>query len=342
MSKIQDKIKALQTAADENAPAVRAAFLAVIEEIRSNLFDTAELEIAIANLDIEFALKATHIEDMNDLLFGVGMNKDAYIFSHTVNNIYSVGAATAIVNLPPNLQKAIKYDNLSERAINLMRKDGAKMVVDLTESSKAGVRAVISRSIAENVNPTKRLREIRQLIGLTDEQSNAVLNFRRQLETQQQLGFTPVGERRLSAVDQTVVNRHMREGHLTNQQIDDMVERYYQSMLNKRAWDIAHTESLNAINNGQLELWEQGLDQGLFDDNVDRKFWIVTRDDRLRPSHAAIPGMNPYGVKIRSQFLTPFGLVYGPGDRNSNLINCRCCLVLGEFGQVYTRDGYIK
>lgn len=342
MNPYEKQIEALMKAANSNSPALKAAFIAVLEEIRTNLFDTAALEIALAQMNIEGAIAATHIDDMDNLLFGIGMDKNAYIFSQQVQNIWSIGAATAIANLSPEIQKLISFDSIGERAIKLMRNDGANLARDLTQSSREGIRVVIERSLSTGINPAKQARYIRQLVGLTDYQAQAILNFREQLETRQVLGFTPPGDRRLNAVEQAMVNRHMREGTFSDEQIDQMVERYFQSMINKRANDIAHTEALNAINNGQQELWEQGLDQGIFDDNEDRKFWIVTRDDRLRPSHAAIPFMNPNGVKIRSMFITPFGAVNGPGDRNVNLINCRCVAILGWYGQQYTNEGYIQ
>lgn len=341
MSKAEDKIKALQAAADNNAPYLRQAFFSVIEEIRANLFDTAALEIAIAQKDINAMLRAIQIDQMDNLLFGIGVDKSAYIFTQQAQNIFAIGAATSISLLSPTTQKMLSFDSIGERAIRNIRADNLNLVSGLTSNSRAGVLTAIERSLAEGTNPARQAREIRQLIGLTSEQTQAVLNFRRQLETRQVLGFTPPGERRFDAVETAMINRHMKEGTFSTSQIDAMVERYYQSSINKRAWDIAHTEALNAVNQAQQEVWEQGLDQGIFDDKVDRKFWIVTRDDRLRPSHAAIPGMNPNGVKIRSQFVTPFGLVYSPGDRNANLINCRCTIVLGEAQQTYHSDGYL-
>lgn len=330
MSKQSEQIKAIHDAADNKSSAIRAAFLAAINEIRANLFNSMAVEEALQNNNPELALSATQIDDLNDLLYGTGMDNGTDSFINIIQSIFAIGAAAAISNLTTPQQKTISFDPIGGRAVAFMRKDGLDLAVGLTESSKAGVRAVIERSMAENTNTAQMVKEIRQLIGLTEEQAQAVLNFRRQLEARKNLGFTPVDDRRLSVVEQAMVRQHMQDGSLSVKQIDDIVERYFQSMLDKRAWDIARTESLNAVNNGQQELWEQGLDQGVFDDNKTRKFWIVTHDDRLRATHAVIPGMNPQGVKIKSQFVTPHGLVYGPGDRNSGFINCRCGVVIGD------------
>lgn len=341
MTETEKQIAALLEAADSTSPIIRAAFISVVQEIRGNLFDTTEMEIALANHDIEGAIRASGIDRMNDLMFGIGMDNNAYVFNRQLNDIFVLGASVAISNLAPDLQKAISFDTLSERAVSFLRQDNLNSITDLTNSSRTGVRVAIERSLAEGMNPARQAQDIRSLIGLTDPQIDAVANFRLQLRTQQQQGFTPAGERRLSAVDQAIVNRHMKEGHLSDAQIQDMVDKYYNSLLNKRALDISHTEALNAINNGQQEAWSQGLDQGVFSDNEHRKFWIVTRDDRLRKTHSVIPGMNPGGVKIKSQFVTPHGLVDNPGTRNAGFINCRCCVVLGMVGQQYHQDGYL-
>lgn len=330
MSKKDEQIKALRDVADSNAGYIRAAFLAVIEEIRNNLFDGDGVEEAIYQNNPELALDATQINEIDNLIYGNGMDNGTDTFMNILRDLFVTGAGVAISNLTPTQQKAITFDPLNQRAVNNIHQSNATLATQLTNASAEGVRQVIERAMAENANIAQMVKEIRQLIGLTADQAQAVLNFRRQLEARQNLGFTPVDERRLDAVAQAMVRRHMKEGSLSGTQIDDMVERYFQSMLDKRAWDIARTESLNAVNNGQQELWEQGLDQGIFDDNKTRKFWVTTKDDRLRATHAVIPGMNPQGVKIRSLFVTPFGLVSGPGDANSGLINCRCCVVLED------------
>ena len=341
MNIYEKQVGEILNAADSSSPIVKAAFLSVMDEIRKNYFDAAAIEIALANGDVNGVIAATGIDHMDDLLFGIGMNNNAYIFTQQLNNIWALGASVAISQLSPNAQKILAFDTIGERAINFLRSNGARSVTNLSVNSRAGVITAIERTLRDGVNPTKQAKYIRQLIGLTPDQVVSISNFRAQLETRSQLGFTPAEDRRLSAVDQAVVRRHMKEGYLNDSQIDDLVEKYRKSSLNKRATDISRTESLNSIHAAQKEVWEQGLDQGVLNDSEDRKFWIVTRDDKLRPTHAVIPGMNPDGVKIRSQFITPYGPVDHPGTFNAGFINCRCCVVLGWYGQQYHSDGYL-
>ena len=81
-----------------------------------------------------------------------------------------------------------------------------------------------------------------------------------------------------------------------------MVNRYYESLLNQRASEVATATVMNAINSGMNEMWNQGLNQGIFDSR-DRKFWMTQLDNKVRPTHRAIPTMNPQGVAINSMFV---------------------------------------
>lgn len=325
--KDEDKIKALHAAADSNREQIRRAFLAVINELRANRFDSAAVKNAIEENRTDLILSAMQLDSMDDLLYGMGMDGDEN-FASDVQDLFAVGAMIALSNLPKELQRAMSYDSISERVVNTMRQDTAKLTLGLVENTKAGVRAVIERTMAENTESSPMVKEIRQLIGLTEDQAQAVLNFRRQLEARKNLGFTPVDERRLDPIEQLMVRRHMKEGYLSPKEIDGLVERYFQSLLNKRAIDIANSESIKSVSNGQQELWEQGLDQGILDDNKMRKFWVDMGDGKVRPTHKVIAGMNLDGVKIRSMFVTPHGLVMGPQTRNSGFVNCRCGVVI--------------
>lgn len=333
---LDELVNSLYKAADKVTPTLRDAFLSAIAEIQENLISIEEIELALSSQSIDAVIAATQIDKLDDLLFGIGLNNNAYVFTTQLNAAFVSGAINAINNLSQAQQAKVAFNELGYRAVENMRSNGMQAVRDITASSKDGIVSVIERAILDGTNPNKAAKEIRQFVGLTKPQAQAVINFKRQLEQQKILGLTPPDKRRLNAIEQSVVRRHMKEGNLTQAKIDELVETYKQRLINKRAIDIARTEALSAVNEGQLELWNQAVDLGVIDNNFYRKFWIVTPDDRLRATHAAIPNMNPNGVKVNAKFITPFGMVSSPGDRNVNLINCRCVLVLGEFGDVLT------
>lgn len=322
-------LKEMQDLADNHSNYLRLAFLAALVELRDNLPDVEELLYAIEYGSVDDIVNALQIDELENLVYGIGMDKDTFIFSDELLKIFNAGAMAGFFALPVDTQKVWAYNSIGERVTTFMEQDTAQFARELVESTKAGAYTAVTRIMAETSDNAARIKEIRQLIGLTSDQAQAVLNFRRQLETRQVLGFTPPDGRRLDILDQTLIRQHMQSNTLSTEQIDEMVNKYFESLLNKRALDIAYTESMNAVNNGQQIMWEQGMDAGVFNDDTARKFWLTAGDEKVRPTHRAIPGMNPGGVKIRSMFVTPFGLVYGPGTRTAGFINCRCTVILG-------------
>lgn len=325
-------------AADKYISRLAASFKQAIEEIQNNLYDPSMVEIALSLNDIEGALLATGINELDDLLYGYGLGAKSFVFASEIYGAFQQGVKSATSLLTDELQKIFSFNALGDRMVQNVQRYSMNTVQNISNVTAQGLRTALVEHVKRYNNPNKAAKDIRQLIGLTDPQMKAVLNFRQQLETRQTLGFLNPNERRLNAVEQAMVSRHMREGNFSQANIDAMVQRYYESLVNKRAKDIARTESQRAVHKGQQEMWFQGLEQGIFDD-TDRKFWIVTPDDRLRPTHAAIPIMNPYGVKINQMFVTPWGAVNGPGDVDINLINCRCGVIIAKVGSTYNQKG---
>ncbi len=99
-----------------------------------------------------------------------------------------------------------------------------------------------------------------------------------------------------------------------------MVDQYRNRALRARADGIASAEALSVLHHSQLEAWDQAIGRGAVTENKVRRFWITAGDDRVRPEHAAIPGMNASGVRLRETFQTPDGpQMYPPIDPG-----CRC------------------
>src|SRR5258708_8711165 len=94
---------------------------------------------------------------------------------------------------------------------------------------------------------------------------------------------------------------------------------------------IARTESIGALGAGQLLMWRQAVADGKMAENEVRRRWVYTHDDRVRPAHVAIPGMNLDGVGLNQPFATPDGPLMYPGDPSGPpqaTVNCRCVVVL--------------
>ena len=307
---------------------LKLAFLAAILQLRNNI-DNEELDVAIANSSIDGIFRVIDPEQLDSLLHGIGMDKKNLIFSDEAMSVFHIAAAAMFLQLPLNIQQKWHYNPIAERVISTLLSDTSRIALELTESLKTSVSTLLNPTSVSASDLSARVRDIKQTLGLTQPQAQAVLNFRNQLETQKLLGFTAPQNRLMSETDRLLLRDHMKNGTLTQKGIDRMVKRYYESLLNQRASDIATATVMNGINSGMNELLNQGLQQSIFDSR-DRKFWNTMLDKKVRPTHRAIPGMNPNGVQINSMFVTPTGNVPYPLWGMGDYVHCRCFISYGR------------
>lgn len=320
------QVKALERAADKAAPAIRRAWLNAIERARKS----GTLNGIIA------AIEAGDIQRAIDLMAVPAVAAQEFLDEWSV--AYTNGAAAGKVAIGAKAAQ-LAFDSLADSVIQPVRQYTAAMVQEIDETTRQGIAEAIRSTSERGLGPRQQAKRARELIGLTSAQVKAVENFRAQLEQQRNapiddLGqarpMTQAGDRRLSATEQAVVRRHLREGHLTQQKIDELVERYRKSLINNRAQNIARTESMTAATMGQQAAWDQATEQGILDTGVRRK-WVYTHDARTRDAHKAVPGMNPDGVGMNESFSTPLGPMRFPRDPRgtaANRVNCRCAVVL--------------
>ena len=203
----------------------------------------------------------------------------------------------------------------------------ATKIRDITNDMRELMSVMIRSAVTAGENPKVTARRIREGLGLTARQEQAVRNYRRLLETLDSDAL----QRRLrdGRFDRTVA-RAIREGQpLTKAKIDQMVEAYRRRSVALRARTIARTESIRMLSAGQNAFWEQAVGSGKVVESQLKRFWIPTLDSKLREAHAAIPRMNKEGVGMREAFKSPLGLIRFPGDPSAsaaNTINCRCAV----------------
>ena len=98
-----------------------------------------------------------------------------------------------------------------------------------------------------------------------------------------------------------------------------------------RAWTVARTETIAAVNAGVFRAAELEAEQR--GDPAPFKVWISTEDSRTRPTHAVADQQR---TLLRSPFTVGGAQLLFPGDPRgpaAEVINCRCSLlpiVLGE------------
>jgi len=324
----EEQINRMLEVADSSVPVLYRSFRNILDEIRNDIFDEEAVEEFLEKEDVDKVIEASGILELDPMMFGSGMDEEEPSFVMQLQTLFSLGALIAISNLDGLLSKRTSFDPLGERAVYFQRYTASILAVETLFNSSEGLRLAISHYLSTAKDKGGLANILREHVGLTPQQSQALINFHNQLENRKRLGFTSPSDRKLSESDQLLVSRHMSGELLTRAQIDALVSRYADNLLDKRISDMVRTQSLRWVNSGQQEAWNQAIDQGALDDDTIRKFWFTMGDAKVRPTHRPIPSMNPFGVKVKSHFVTPFGPVMGPGDYNAGLINCRCGVVL--------------
>ena len=179
------------------------------------------------------------------------------------------------------------FNLLNPRAVNWLRDNAAKKVVEIGWNTKLALNNILVEYYNDGKTVGQMGREIRKHIGLHNKWSKAVENKKAKLIA----------------------------GGMGRSAAEAKANQYAKKLLRLRADTIARTETTNASNAGQLELWEQAGYQD------QQKTWILTPDDRLCDDCAAMEGQT---VKMNENFYsTTLGVsVSHPGLHTS----CRCSM----------------
>jgi len=314
-------------------PRVARALREAINEITDQV-SMAAIGRAIEAGDLERAINLVGADRLAERMRGQGLEPGATSFTDEIRAAFDAGGTAAQRQLPREAALQASLDLTNPEAVVFLRENVPRLIREISEETREAVRQAVLRGFEEGRPIRLAAREIRDSVGLTIKQSQAVANFRRQLETGQLGNGKAPWQRRLSASEQAQARsmfRQAAEGSpVDSSRINEITERYRQSLINRRAQNIARTETHRAFIEGQQEQWRQAVEEGLLDPEVTRRIWIVMPDDRLRRDHRAVPGMNEGGVTLDGKFQTPVGLVDAPGlsDDPAFNINCRCALAL--------------
>lgn len=172
---------------------------------------------------------------------------------------------------------AISFDLVNPRAVAWAEQYAGDLITSIGEETRAGVRTLIAASIEDGISPRDTARRLRDMVGLTVRQQDAVASMARRLHEQ--------------GLDPELVERR------TN--------RFAQAQLRYRADTIARTETMAAVNNGQDGLWVEAREQGLLDPNTTKREWVVTDDDLL--DERTCEPMAGQQVGLYEEFETPDG-----------------------------------
>jgi hypothetical protein len=154
---------------------------------------------------------------------------------------------------PPQRPKTgMKFDASNPAAIKWARDHSAQLVTNITDDAKKAIQYLTARVESGDMQVRDMKKMLKSFVGLTQKQGEALVALRDSLDEQ----------------------------GLSASEIEDEIDAKSEEMLDRRAETISRTETMSAANEGQQELWEQGVDDGqLTGDEL--KEWLVTPDDRL-------------------------------------------------------------
>lgn len=319
----QPEYEWLHQIADDAAPEVARRFMDAIRRLRGTAKE-AELQAALASGDIDKVMAVLGVDaDIQQIIA-------ASLTPPLQSTVMEAGAA-AIDATPAISTQAgalsMRFDLVNPHTVQAVRTYGFDLIQQISEDTRVGIRQIVADAMEFGGHPYDQARQIRSLIGLTEDQANAVSNFRTMLENRDRAALTrEIRDRRFDGTLERALGDNPTVD-LSQEQIDRMVERYAARMLDYRAKNIARTETINAARIGTQESWHQAVENGLLDATKVRQGWLVTPDDRLCIYCAAVPLMNPKGVPLGEQFHTPLGPSDGPGLHPS----CRCAVYLLAF-----------
>lgn len=288
--------KALHRRADRFVPAFKAPFLEAVEALRTAIDESRVLRFLEVGADPTDRLPWD--------TFTVPLEADM----RTPIADLTLSAARASVpfaerDLPVRFVKQeraldINFATINAEAVNFARFRSAALVREIDASTRQGIREIIRAGQLGQLDVRGQARAIKQLVGLTANQTRAVLNFSL---AQQELG--------LSGAD-----------------LERRVERFYQRTLRRRATMIARTETIRSAHHGQDAIWRAAAQRGILDVNRWVREWITALDGRHDPICERLDGTT---ARLGEAFRDPLtGITYmAPPDPHTG---CRCALALKE------------
>lgn len=318
----QQQRKELLDLADKYEGMLRRKLLEAINNIRDSVKlgqVAALLEAGASTKDIFAALGLTAADARLAAVI------DTLGTAYRTAGITALTAAAAGVGGGPRV--LVRFDSVSPGAVEYLRDRSASLVTAITQDTVKTIQDTLASMYGSGASPMAAARQLRDSIGLTAQQQQAVANYRAALQSYDYSALA----RNLSGNDERSIRAAFRARSLTPQRVNELVARYADRLLRYRTQVIAQTESFRAMNAANHEAWQQAIDGGQVDPSTIRRFWVSTNDSHTRESHREIPVLNDGGVAYDEPFKSPLGPIMYPGDPNaspSNSINCRCSVII--------------
>lgn len=187
-------------------------------------------------------------------------------------------------------QRIFAYSQVGRRMAEWIQNRSGELISDFTETQIRALRFILKQYVVDNPTPPRELSAIiRNTIGLTETQAQALAKFRNEIS----------GEGLAADI------------------VERQVERYAGFLHKKRADVIARTELSYAWNFGQYDAILEGRDRGYINGKVVKE-WITAYDERTCPFCGAMDGLI---IDLEGTFPTASGTTaYVPPAHQQ----CRC------------------
>jgi hypothetical protein len=298
-----------------------------------------KLEQAIADSGVTAAFQALNLEaTLEAVAQGAHLTSRANSLLDALQAIYREGAQLELDRLSkisligkarkPKIGMTMTFDFLNPESLAFLQSYTFNLIREVNKETRLAVQDILIRAFQQGGHPKVIAREIREFIGLTRRQAQAVDNYRAMLESGNVEQMRTALERSLrdGRFDRSVLRSIEQGARLPQDRIDHMVERYRERALQNRAVMIARTETIRASNAGSQAVWDQAKKQGLLGDET-RKRWLVAFDERTCEICKEIARLNKAGVPLNSSFQSSMGPIEAPPAHP----NCRCSVGL-DFG----------
>lgn len=283
-------------------PRMERAFRRAVEETASNV-DLERLERALRRRDVQGVIQTIGLTELSRRLKGSA-------FTEAIRTAIGETGSASAEQVSRQVGVEFDFDLTNPKAVIAAREQSARLVTQVTEESRDAIREFVEGSFRDGVPPERLARQIRSVVGLTSRQQGWVQNMRRDLESLQTATEDEVDElvnritsRRLDAATMQRVRSKALRDEVTDEFVDEVVDRYGQSMLNFRSTNIARTETIDAANRGQMESWREAMDEGLLQRERTQRVWITTADDRTCPICLPMAGQKR---GMDEPFMSPF------------------------------------